>query len=601
MKRLNRSAICLVPLLFSALMGCSLWHSGKADSDKKLEQWAETSSARLVGDLAVGYGMHPITIESVGLVTGLRNTGSDPYPSPQRSYLLDEMRKRGVENPNTVLASPATALVLIRGYLPPGIQKGERFDVEVRVPSRTDTTSLRGGYLLAADLREMAVLGNYVREGHPLGAAEGPVLVDPAADPEKDQIYTTRGVVLGGGVSRTDRTLGLVLKPGARSVRNAARIETAINRRFYIVKLGIHEGIATAKTDEYVELRVPPRYRNNVDRFLHVARSVPLRDTETQRIKRLGDLKERLLAPETAAAAALELEAIGQEAIDTLKQGLDSDQTDVRFYAAEALAYLDDPAAAEPLGEIARHEPAFRVFALAALGNLNDLVAIDQLHNLLSSSSAETRYGAFRALTTLNPNDPVIMGEMLERRFHYHVLNVDGPPMIHVTRSKRPEVVLFGANQRLQSPFALEAGNLILVTSQTPGKATVARFAVGEADQKRFVSDSVDEIIRAIVDLGGTYPDVVQALQEAKATGVLKSRFEVDALPEAGRRYQRDDSDAIESSRDDDAVDQLETEAASDEATSNEESPSVDAETNPSTDDTPTEGWRSLLGWFTGK
>ena len=45
-------------------------------------------------------------------------------------------------------------------------------------------------------------------------------------------------------------------------------------------------------------------------------------------------------------------------------------------------------------------------------------------------------------------------------------------------------------------------------------------------------------MIRAIVELGGTYPDVVQAMQEAKAAGCLEGRFEVDAVPEAGRSYE---------------------------------------------------------------
>jgi hypothetical protein len=41
------------------------------------------------------------------------------------------------------------------------------------------------------------------------------------------------------------------------------------------------------------------------------------------------------------------------------------------------------------------------------------------------------------------------------------------------------------------------------------------------------------------VSLGGTYPDVVQALQQAKMDGALESRFEVDALPQSGREYDR--------------------------------------------------------------
>ncbi len=57
-------------------------------------------------------------------------------------------------------------------------------------------------------------------------------------------------------------------------------------------------------------------------------------------------------------------------------------------------------------------------------------------------------------------------------------------------------------------------------------------------------------MIRAIVELGGTYPDVVQALQQAKADGALPSRFEVDALPQPGRRYDRDVQQAIQAEGD---------------------------------------------------
>ena len=51
------------------------------------------------------------------------------------------------------------------------------------------------------------------------------------------------------------------------------------------------------------------------------------------------------------------------------------------------------------------------------------------------------------------------------------------------------------------------------------------------------MSTNVDEVIRAIVDLGGDYPDVVQMLQQAKNSGALPSRFRVNALPEPGGRW----------------------------------------------------------------
>ena len=112
------------------------------------------------------------------------------------------------------------------------------------------------------------------------------------------------------------------------------------------------------------------------------------------------------------------------------------------------MAYLDDTRAAPVLAKAAAEEPAFRAFALAALSAMDDGGAYDQLRSLLDLPSAETRYGAFRALWAMNPEDAVIKGESLGG-FNYHVLSTAGPPMIHVTRSFRPEIVVFGHEQTL--------------------------------------------------------------------------------------------------------------------------------------------------------
>jgi flagellar basal body P-ring protein FlgI len=92
----------------------------------------------MVGDLAAPSGMCmlPLRVEAAGLVTRLHGTGSDPPPSRHRQILLGQMQARDIEAPNTVLASPDTALVVVQAFLRPGIQKGDRFDVEVRVPPR---------------------------------------------------------------------------------------------------------------------------------------------------------------------------------------------------------------------------------------------------------------------------------------------------------------------------------------------------------------------------------------------------------------------------------------------------------------------------------
>jgi hypothetical protein len=211
----------------------------------------------------------------------------------------------------------------------------------------------------------------------------------------------------------------------------------------------------------------------------------------------------------------------------------------VRFYAAEALAYLDETAAVETLADVARNEPAFRVNALAALSAMDDTLAYDTLRSLLEVRSAETRYGAFRALWAMNQNDPLMRGEHLGGQFRYHVLDVPGPEMIHVTHSHLPEVVLFGKDQQLQLPLVLDAGKNIMVNGLNGNRIKVARFRAGAEVEQRLVTTRVDDVIRAIVELGGTYPDVVQALQQSKADGALASRFEVDALPEPGRPFDR--------------------------------------------------------------
>jgi hypothetical protein len=485
-------------------------------------------------------GMNLVKVEAVSLMTGLAGTGSDPPPTPQRAELLAEMNRREVANPNAILASGNTSLVLVRGFLRPGIQEGDRFDVEVRVPSQSETTSIRNGYLLSTRLTELAVLGERIREGHLLAIAEGPVLVDPSADPKENPALATRGRILGGGVALKSRPLGLVINHENKSVRVSSDIAKAINARFHTFVDGRKQGVATPKTDEIIDLLVHPRYKDNVNRYMQLVQNVAIDEPSNERQARLLFLEQQLTDPLTAANAALRLEAIGSdEAREILKNGLEQNDTEVRFYAAEALAYLDDTAAVESLANVARNEPAFRVNALAALSAMDDVMAYDALRSLLEVKSAETRYGAFRALWAMNKNDPFLRDEFLGQRFHYHVLDVPGPDMIHVTQSHLPEVVLFGPDQCFQLPLLLDAGRSIMVNGLSGGTITVSRFAAGVEADERVVSTRVDDVIRAIVELGGGYPDVVQALQQAKVDGALVGRFEVDALPQSGRPFDR--------------------------------------------------------------
>ena len=533
-------ALLVATLVVSAGCATSLFRDRKPEA--ALEAATE-SGTPLVADYAHPYGLNYVKVEAVALVTGLNGTGEDPPQSPQRAALLDEMARRQIEKPNEVLASPDTAMVLLRGFLPPGVQKGDQFDLEVHTPSRSKTTSLRGGRVLEARLTEMAVMGQQIHSGHLWAKGEGAILVDPSASGEADIAAATRGRILGGGVAIKSRPLGLVLAQNHQSFRKSISVAKAISDRFQTYDGGSKIGVAEAKTPEFIELKLHPRYKDNIGRFVRVVRSVAVNETPTARQERLVLLEKQLGDPLTAANASLRLEAIGDEsAIAKLREGVKSQDAEVRFYAAEALAYLDKTEGVAALVDAASKEPAFRAHALAALSAMDDVTAYEGLRSLLSSTSAETRYGAFRALWAMNPSDPMIRGERLGGQFGYHALNTDGPPMVHATRSGRPEIVLFGAGQKFKLPMVLDAGNDILVNGLSGDEVTVSRFRSNESDRRRTVTSSIDDVIRAIVEVGGEYPDVVQALQQAKRDGALPGRFAVDAIPRSGREYDPDDT-----------------------------------------------------------
>jgi hypothetical protein len=528
------SVVALVPF---SLAGCNGLSIRSQSPEDKTEEVSE--KRKLVGDVSTPFGMYPVRLEAVALVTGLPGTGSDPVPSPERAKLISEMQKHKIESPNQILASTSTDLVLVRGFLRPGIRKGDKFDLEVRVPARSENAGLRGGWLMETQLTELTAVGGSFKDGKTAGFAQGPILVDPTVDARTDKVSAGRGRVLSGGVSTVDRELGLTLKGKFKNVAVSSLVGTAINKRFHVYDKGIKVGVAKPKTDELIELTVHPRYKDNIERYMRVIRSVPIKESAAEELARLQVLERILLDPIKSSEAALKLEAIGKPGIPVLKKGLASSNVEVRFYSAEALAYLDEKSAAEPLGLIARDQPAFRAYALAALGAMDDGDAFDALKDLLEVPSAETRYGAFRGLWAMNKNDAFIRDQRISDQFHYHLLNVGGPPMVHFTRNARPEIVVFGGDQHLVAPVSIEAGPRIMINTVDSEHLSVSRYVAGEPDQKRIISMSVDEMIRAIAELGGTYPDVVQALQQARGTKALTGRLEMEAIPQAGREFER--------------------------------------------------------------
>ncbi len=108
----------------------------------------------------------------------------------------------------------------------------------------------------------------------------------------------------------------------------------------------------------------------------------------------------------------------------------------------------------------------------------------------------ETRYGAFRALKELDPNDPWLHPVDFGSRFQLHVIDVPGEPMVHVTRRRSPEIVIFGAAQQLRLPAVLNAGRHIRVIGATGDhEVDVILYKLNEEPQRQRVSNRVVDII----------------------------------------------------------------------------------------------------------
>ncbi|HEV7999258.1 MAG TPA: flagellar basal body P-ring protein FlgI [Planctomycetaceae bacterium] len=521
--------------------------AAKEDDDSgEIDEYDARAKVPLIGEMTQIVGAWWIQLEGAGLVVDLNGTGEDPPPSEARHAVLEDLKRRGVPNPNKILKLPNVTVVLITGYVPALIRKGEHFDLEIRLPDGSKVKSLNGGRLMPTYLREhLRDPAGIDHRSHEFAVAEGPILVGSSQKNTADQAgVLRRGRIVGGGTWKYEnRDLDLYVRNEFRSERNTVRIANAIGRRFFDYdKHGQRIPLAEAKTDQKIVLKVMPKYRDNYPRYLELIRKIPFRETDVARSVRIRALKWDLLEPETSAQAALKLEAIGEQGIPTLKIGLKSNDPQVRFHSAEALAYLGDSTGLNALFEAARDQYAFRIFALAAMACLDDPEVHVKLRDLMDVESAETRYGAFRALTTLDKNDPFVRGEMLGKQFRLHTLKTEGPPMVHITNCKKAEVVLFGSDQQVKTPLFARAGNNVIV-SAPPGsdRVTVCRFEVGHEDQRQIVPNRLQDVIRVMTELGATFPDVNQFLVEADHQQNLPGRLEIDALPRAGRSYEPPD------------------------------------------------------------
>ena len=492
----------------------------ESERDKDLE-------VRTIGDVTEVSNVQQIQVSGVGLVTGLDGTGDSPL-STFRTMLEQQLRKQKVDNAKALLDSHNNCLVLVTAFIPPGARKGDALDIQVTLPAGSKATSLRGGYLQDCTLRDYdntkSLLPSYkgsnsLLPGHILAHARGPLLVGFGNPDEQNELKRAR--IWGGGISNLDRPFYLLLKNDDKSARIANAVAERLNLMFQDdvraqriiqqnqrlllldnVTRELNEKqdrgpgqteMAKAVNKEVINLRVPHAYRYNSERYLRVARLMPLREVAEQRGRYRRRLQKMLLDPSETIRASLRLEALGKESVPTLKRGLESEHPLVRFAAAETLAYLGSTAGVDDLARLAEQQPDLRRYCLLALSGLDEGICRSKLSEMLAMDDPSLRCGAFRGLRLLDESAPRLRkelgGEFLGQSYWLHQVAPKSARLVHFALGKKAEIVLFGDDIRI-APVKLLAGPEFAVSvEQGDDRCTIARItARGRESQVQFVA-----------------------------------------------------------------------------------------------------------------
>ena len=541
--KLALSAVLLC--LLALPLGCNLLPGkGEKDSNTKLQELMKVPKLPdLIREATMIQGLQPIQVIGVGVVNGLPNTGGPANPSQFRDELLEEMKRRDIKDPNHFLELNNTALVRIQATIPAGARRNDPVDLIVRAPNESVVSDLNDGWLLDTRLRQQRFLQNKIRKSEVMAIGTGPVLTRGSYTPGEDGTLKTEGTILSGGRIQITRKLGLVLSPEYQHAKTSSALAAAINRRFFFFDGTTRLGIAKAKEDDFLEMETHPRYRNNIPRMMAVIQAISTAPESSATQIRLSQLASKLSDPTTAADAALQLEAMGESAVPILLDALNSTNPELRFYAAESLAYLDRTEAIESLETAIRETAAFRHPSLLALQGMDHQLAIDALQRLMNEASIETRYGSFCAIRRQGIEGKSILGGQALKSFYLYQIPSTPKPAVVVSLRESPEIVLFGDSGKMEIPQFLRGPNGLILKPDlsTPGKLKISRFQVNADDKRVTVSDSLASVISGIVAVGGGYGDVISILRMAKAKGYLSDQLAIDPLPAAVRVYHRNE------------------------------------------------------------
>lgn len=515
-----------------------------------------------VGSEVTLRGTDPALVSGYGLVVGLNGTGSKEIPAGIRAYMETEMMRMGVGredgpmkgvNPGDLLDDPNTAVVLVQALIPPAAPKSLQFDVYVSALRGSSTTSLEGGTLWTTDLRR-----GIANPGGPstqvVARAYGPIFMNPFVSPGDAATsgqQSVRGIVLGGGLVTNPLSIAMLLDNPSHA--RARAIASAVNSKF--PKRDNPEYIARGIDEETIEINVPKSYRDRSGEFIQLLRHTRIDQTfPDEWAKRYIDaLKE---TPSLSNELSWCLTALGDVALPFVREMYTYSEIAPRTAALQAGARLGDVLTRPYLEEIAQSgASATRANAVRLLGRLKPDQKVNAfLVRQLDSDDLDVRIAAYEALD--ERGDPSIRVSGMDKKFRLDQVP-SSKPMIYVTQSKEPRIVVFGDDQEIQRPVVVSAweNRLLLKAMETSRDVEVL---YRDYRSNKLVKGSSRPDIRSFVSylahrptpeepapgLDMTYSEVVGALYHIRAGGGLPGDFVTE-----------DDREALESLRSADASD----------------------------------------------
>jgi flagellar basal body P-ring protein FlgI len=489
-----RPAIYILSVIFVTLFyGCS-------SQEEIVEPEYQLNLTETIGSVATLFAGEAIPVRGIGIVACLPGTGSSECPPEIRNelekYIWQQVPEAGSVNPRLVIESQDTAVVEITALIPALSTPIDRFDVFLKPLSSTQTTSLDGGCLYTADLKEMSRLSTveqFARFSKTLAVAEGPIFTSQVSSSD------SKWSVLGGGRAKQSSSVRLILN--TPDFRTSSFIRNRINERF-----GPKTAVSVSAAE--VSLFFPVKYLDQKEKFLGIVESLMLGGDSERQVEYAKKLINQILSTDREQAE-IALEGIGRPALDYLAPLLNHEDPSVRFHVARCMLSIGDKRSLATLRTIAgdRNSP-HRIDTIQTVGlNARRRDAMPILESALSDNNLEVRLAAYEMLVGLNSH-VISRRNVSNGDFSIDSVMCSGPKTIYAFRQGVPRIVLFGSPFRCENNIFIRSEKSAVTINSLPDDERIS-VSRKHPDRPRMIGPLVSSNdLSVLIQTLGELPDI---------------------------------------------------------------------------------------------